>query len=191
MEMTTPESPAPASIAEPTSREVFAELYADLHRMAARELRRNPAATLSPTTLLHETFLNMPRCEPGKFGSEAEMLAYTARVMRTLIIDYLRNRNALKRGRDFEITSLPTDLPYADAQDANMERLGDAMTMLARIDARLAECVDLRFFCGFSCSDIAGMWQVSERTVQRDWERARVLLHRLMNGNEESTSVAI
>lgn len=189
--MTAPKSPVPVANGAPPSREVFAELYADLHRMAARELRRNPAATLSATTLLHETFLNMPRRDPAEFGGEAGMLAYMARAMRTLVIDYVRTRNTLKRGRDFEITSLPTELPYAEAQDPSMERLGDAMNMLANIDSRLAECVDLKFFCGFSCSDIANMWQVSERTVQRDWERARLLLHRLMNNEEESTSAAV
>lgn len=187
--MMGPESAVATSEERPAGQEAFAALYADLHRIATRELRRNPQASLSPTTLLHETFLNLSRREPGAFSDQPHLLAYTARVMRGLVIDYLRSRNALKRGGDFEITSLPTELPYAAAEDTNVEQLREAMNVLAGIDSRLAECVDLKFFCGFSFNDIADMWQVSERTVQRDWEKARVLLHRLMNNSEAATPV--
>jgi RNA polymerase sigma factor (TIGR02999 family) len=114
--------------------------------------------------------------------------------MRGLIIDHLRSRQAQKRGSKFEITSLPAELPYAqqDAEVGNVERLGDALESLAKIDARLAECVDLRFFCGFSFSEIAELREVSVRTVQREWDKARVLLHRLLeadNAPEKTTRI--
>jgi RNA polymerase sigma factor (TIGR02999 family) len=162
-------------------KQLFVALYGELHRTAQRELRRNSAATLSPTTLLHETFLNISQRETAPFTDRARFMVYAARAMRGLLIDYLRNRQAQKRGGDFEITSLPTELSLAVAEDVEMDKLGEALDELAKIDARLAECVDLKFFCGFSFTDIAQMRSVTERTVRRDWDKARALLHRLLN----------
>ena len=160
---------------------LFRTLYAELHRVAQRELRRNAAATLSPTTLLHETFLNIAQRDSVPHEDRTRFMAYAARAMRGLLIDYLRSRQAQKRGGGFEITSLPTELPFADAQDIEIDKLDEALQSLATIDPHLAECVDLKFFCGFSHADIAQMWSVSERTVERDWDKARILLHRLIN----------
>jgi RNA polymerase sigma factor (TIGR02999 family) len=105
-------------------------------------------------------------------------MAYAARVMRGLIVDYARNRQAQKRGGRFEITSLssePVD-PAADAME--LARVSDVLDELAGVDPLLAQVVDLKFFCGFSFSEIAGMRGVSERTVQRHWDKARIYLHR-------------
>src|SRR5499427_9829779 len=124
---------------------LFAALYGELHRMAQRELRRNAAATLSPTTLLHETFLNVAQRESTAFADRARFMAYAARAMRGLVIDYLRNRNAQKRGGQFEITALPTELPHGIEEESDVEHLSEALDQLAKIDARLAECVDLKF----------------------------------------------
>ena len=159
---------------------LFAALYDELHRMASRELRRNAAATLSPTTLLHETFLNVALRESAEFADRPRFMAYAARAMRGLIIDYLRRGNAKKRGAEFEITALNDDLPLCAEDNIEVERLREALDSLAKIDARLAECVDLKFFCGFSFAEIAQLWEVSERTVQRDWDKARLLLNRLI-----------
>lgn len=158
--------------------QLFAALYDDLHRMAQRELRRNAAANLSPTTLLHEAYLNISQRQSAPSADRGKFMAYAARAMRGLLIDYLRSRQAQKRGGEFEITSLPTDLPQA--VDGEMEKLGDAIDQLALIEPRLAECVDLKFFCGFSFLDIADMRSVTERTVRRDWEKARILLHQML-----------
>jgi RNA polymerase sigma factor (TIGR02999 family) len=158
---------------------LFTSLYAELHRLAQRELRRNSAVSLSPTTLLHETFINVSQREL-KFPDRARFFSYAARAMRGLLIDYLRNRQAQKRGAGFEITSLPTEMPQPVVDDLPVESLSNALDSLASIDSRLAECVDLKFFCGFSFGDIAKMRDVSERTVQRDWDKARILLHQMM-----------
>ena len=169
-------------------RALFAALYDELHRMAQRELRRNSHATLSPTTLLHETFLNISHRESLAFGDCGQFMSYAARAMRGLIVDYLRSRHAQKRGGEFEITSLPTELPHAaqeDRQSLEIEKLNEALESLAKIDARLAECVDLKFFCGFSFNEIAQLRDVSERTVQRDWDKARLLLNRFINDQED------
>jgi RNA polymerase sigma factor (TIGR02999 family) len=163
--------------------QLFASLYAELHRMAQQELRRNAAATLSPTTLLHEAYLNISQRESAPYTDRAKFMAYAARAMRGLLIDYLRNRQAQKRGGEFEITSLPTELPHT-SPEAEMAKLSDALEQLAEVDPRLAECVDLKFFCGFSFTDIAAMRGVTERTVRRDWERARILLYRFVRDHE-------
>ena len=160
---------------------LFAALYDELHRMAQRELRRSSAATLSPTTLLHEAYLNISQRDSAPFADRPKFMAYAARAMRGLLIDYLRSRQAQKRGGEFEITSLPSELPQA-APDADMDRLGDALEQLAGTDPRLAECVDLKFFCGFSFLEIAAMRSVDERTVRRDWEKARIFLHETLEG---------
>jgi RNA polymerase sigma factor (TIGR02999 family) len=167
--------------------QLFASLYDELHRMAQRELRRNAAATLSPTTLLHEAYLNISQRDSAPFADRAKFMAYAARAMRGLLIDYLRNRQAQKRGGEFEITSLSTEVPQP-AVDAEMAKLSDALDRLAEVDPRLAECVDLKFFCGFSFLDIAAMRAVTERTVRRDWEKARILLHQLLD--EQRPAVA-
>ena len=156
---------------------LFAQLYAELHRVAQRELRRNASVTLSATTLLHETYLSMARSDPAAFPDRARFMAYAGCAMRGLLIDYLRNRQAVKRGAKFEITALPTELS-ASADSFDADKLGIALDELASLHPRLAECVDLKFFCGLSYADIAQLWQVSERTVQREWEKARIMLFR-------------
>ncbi|MET0534166.1 MAG: ECF-type sigma factor [Steroidobacter sp.] len=158
---------------------LFAILYKELHLMAEREMRRHSGATLSPTTLLHETFINISGREQAQLDHKSFM-PYAARAMRGLVIDYFRGRKALKRGGQLQIISL-TDQPDSHADDVtDFEQLRDALESLSAIDPRLAECVDLKFFCGLSFRDIAELWNVSERTVQRDWEKARLLLNRLM-----------
>jgi RNA polymerase sigma factor (TIGR02999 family) len=166
--------------------QLFVALYHELHRLAQSELQRNAAVTLSPTTLLHETFLNFAQRDSGAFVDKARFMAYAGRAMRGLLIDYLRSRQAQKRGGQFEITSLPAELEMPDG-DGEMDELVDALEELGKLDPHLAECVDLKFFSGFSFAEIAQMWSVSERTVQRDWEKARILLHRFM-ANDASAS---
>jgi RNA polymerase sigma factor (TIGR02999 family) len=165
-------------------KRLFDALYSELHRVAQRELRRNAAVTLSPTTLLHETFLSMSRDDRAKFPDRGRFMAYAGCAMRGLLIDYLRARQAQKRGAKFEITSLPVDLP-AGIEDIEGDQLGAALDELAQVHPRLAECVDLKFFCGLSYEDIAKLWQVSERTVQREWEKARIMLFRSLKNSAD------
>jgi RNA polymerase sigma factor (TIGR02999 family) len=160
---------------------LFAALYGELHRLARRELARSGAqVTLSATTLLHEAYLDISGREGSMFPDRARFMGYAARVMRGLIIDYARNRQAVKRGGRFEITSLGTDIAESAADGSELERIGEALDELAAVDPDLAQIVDLKFFCGFSFVEIATMRGVSERTVQRDWRKARLLLHRAL-----------
>ena len=155
-------------------------LYHELHRLADSNLRRAGGAfSLATTTLLHEAYLDMARREHLAFADQSHFLAYASRAMRRLIIDYARNRRAKKRGRQFEVTLATDDeaLPQSMEDAAAFERLGDALNDLGQLEPALAELVDLHFFCGFSLGEIATFRRVSERTVQRDWRKARMLLH--------------
>jgi RNA polymerase sigma factor (TIGR02999 family) len=162
-------------------QQLFASLYAELRRIAQRELRRSSSMTLGATTLLHEAYLNLHDKDAAQFPDRPSFLAYAARAMRGLIIDYARSRQALKRGAAFEITSLPTQVPELAVDAAELERLGDAVDRLAALDPRLAQIVDLKYFSGFAFKDIAALWGVSARTVQRDWEKARLFLYRALS----------
>jgi RNA polymerase sigma factor (TIGR02999 family) len=160
---------------------LFTALYEELHRMARRELsKRGAGVTLGATTLLHDAYLDISGREGAAFPDRNRFMAYAARVMRGLIIDYARSRQAQKRGGEFEFTSIRTDIAAAIPEAADLGRLSDALDELAAMDPRLARIVDLKFFCGFSFAEIAAMVGVSERTVQRDWEKARIYLHHVL-----------
>lgn len=156
---------------------VFTALYEELHRMARRELsRRGGGVTLGATTLLHDAYLDISGREGTAFPDRNRFMGYASRVMRNIIIDYARRHQAHKRGGQFEITSLRTGVDVV-ADAAELTSISEALDELAEVDDRLAKIVDLKFFCGFSFLEIAGMLELSERTVQRDWEKARIYLH--------------
>jgi RNA polymerase sigma factor (TIGR02999 family) len=176
----------PAPNAEADRQNVlFASLYDELRQIAEREVRRGAGLALSATTLLHETYFKVQQRQDVAFPDHARFLAYASRAMRNLVIDYARRRHAQKRGGGFEITSLPTELPEASEQvteAADLERLGSAIDTLAQLDPQLAQLVDLKFFCGYTLEEIGSLRGVSKRTVQRDWEKARLLLQRALQG---------
>jgi RNA polymerase sigma factor (TIGR02999 family) len=178
-QLLTESKPAPVS-----HEEMFASLYGELRRIAARELRRRRGVTISETTLLHEAFFKVQQRDDLQFPDQARFLAYAARAMRTLIIDYVRKRDAQKRGAGVEITSLTNAVPEEAVDSRELERLGDAIDELAQLAPELAQLVDLKFFCGYSLIEIAAMRGVSERTAQRDWDKARVLLKRVLEGRD-------
>jgi RNA polymerase sigma factor (TIGR02999 family) len=157
---------------------LFNALYSELHGLAKRELaRRGGPATMGVTTLLHEAYLNISARDRASFPDQARFMGYAAQVMRGIIIDYARNRMALKRGGEFEITSMEGDL-FANAVEVNqLSSISDALNQLSKVEPELAEVVDLKFFCGFTFAEIAAMQRLSERTVQRRWEKARIYLH--------------
>lgn len=168
---------------------LFTALYEELHRMARRELsRRGGGVTLSATTLLHDAYLNISGREGTSFPDRNRFMGYASRVMRGIIIDYARSRQAQKRGGEFELTSIRTDMALAVGSNASeLSRMSDALDELAKLDERLARVVDLKFFCGFSFVEIAAMFGVSERTVQRDWEKARIYLHNVLQDEVPAT----
>jgi RNA polymerase sigma factor (TIGR02999 family) len=161
--------------------ELFTALYEDLRRLARREVRRGGAADyVSTGTLVHEAWLQIRERQSLSFDDPARFLAYAARAMRGLVIDRVRARHAQKRGGGFVITSLDTEHAEQIANPQALQEIGDALDELAALEPGLAEVVDLKFFCGFTLGDIANMKGVSERTVQRQWDKARMFLHRAL-----------
>jgi RNA polymerase sigma factor (TIGR02999 family) len=161
----------------PATEALFAALYSELHRLAQRELARHSPVSISVTTLVHEAYLDMAARDGSSFPDQARFMGYAARAMRGLIIDHARERHAHKRGGLFEITSLDTDSMENAPDHCELVQISDALDELVKVEPALAEIVDLKFFCGFSFAEIAAMRDVSERTVRRNWEKARVYLH--------------
>lgn len=170
------------AMSEPADAEqLFPLLYEELHRLAERQLNRNGGQlALGATTLLHEAYLSLSRND-ARFPDRARFMGYVARAMRGLIIDYARHARAHKRGGGmFEITLTPEVAPSASNDALQLEQLGDALNELAQHQPALAELVDLHFFGGLTFAEIAALRSVSERTVQRDWRKARLFLHETM-----------
>lgn len=159
---------------------LFSALYAELHRLAESHIRRAGHVTLGATTLLHEAYLDLSKSDALAFPDRSRFMGYASRAMRGLVIDYVRERNARKRGGDVIFTTLGDDLTIAANNGLDFAALGMALDELAELEPSLAELVDLKFFCGFSFQEIAALRSVSERTVQRDWAKARALLHRFI-----------
>ena len=139
--------------------------------------RRGANLSLGVTTLLHEAYLDISAREGVRFVDRDRFMGYAAKAMRGLIIDYARSRQALKRGGDFEITSLEGISDEEAVDPRELSKISDALDALAETDAVLAELVDLKFFGGFSFEEIAAMRGISVRTLKRQWEKARVYLH--------------
>jgi RNA polymerase sigma factor (TIGR02999 family) len=157
---------------------LFNALYSELHGLAKRELnRRGGLASLSVTTLLHEAYLDISARDSANFPDQARFMGYAAKVMRGIIIDYVRNRRAVKRGGEFELTSIDGDRFANPADVSHLSSISDALDQLTKVEPELAQVIDLRFFCGFTFAEIASMQRLSERTVQRRWEKARIYLH--------------
>jgi len=161
---------------------LFASLYTELHRLAQSHVRQGGAAMLGPTTLVHEAFVSIAERGQIAFDDRLRFFAYASRAMRGLLVDHARRRRASKRGGDVahgvfdddrQISSLWDDAPSLSA-------LGDALQELEAFEPQLAELVDLHFFGGLSFGEIAALRSISERTVQREWKKARLLLHRLL-----------
>lgn len=172
--------PEQAERASTPNQQRFVDLYRELRQLADRLLRRNAGAAVSPTTLLHEAYLEIsPR--DAVFADRERFIGYAARVMRGLIIDLVRERRALKRGGAFHITQLREEADEAAPADDSLGRLSESLDELAAVDPRLAELVDLKYFCGYTFEDIAAQRGTSVRTVQRDWQKARLVLFQKMS----------
>jgi RNA polymerase sigma factor (TIGR02999 family) len=118
----------------------------------------------------------------SSFPDRARFMGYASRVMRGLIIDHARNRSALKRGGQFHITSSGTEAEKP-ADDRELVQIGEALDELARAEPSLAEIVDMKFFCGFTFEEIGALKGIFERTAQRQWEKARIYLHRTISAD--------
>jgi RNA polymerase sigma factor (TIGR02999 family) len=168
------------------SQHLFATLYDELHRLAEAQVRRGGRdLTVSPTTVLHEAWLDFSTRRPVDFPDRARFLAYAARAMRAIVIDHVRRSLTQKRGAGSAPVTLRPDLAVDADSVEDLGRLSDALDELATFEPTLAELVDLHFFCGYTFAEIGDLREVSERTVQRDWRKARLLLHHALLDDRE------
>lgn len=164
--------------------ELFTMLYRELHTLAERHLSHQGSGfTLGATTLLHEAYLSIANRGDLRFPDRARFLGYASRAMRGLIVDYARRRQAKKRGGEFHITRTNGfEAPDPKSLFTDLDELSEALDELGTIEPELAQLVDLHFFCGLTFGEIAALRGVSERTIQRDWRTARLLLHHTLKG---------
>ncbi|WP_291985536.1 sigma-70 family RNA polymerase sigma factor [Luteitalea sp.] len=164
--------------------ELFPIVYEELRRLAASALRRERTDhTLQPTALVHEAFLRLAETPGTSWENRAHFVAVAARVMRRVLVDHARGRNALKRGNgEIRVPIDDVDVP-AVGQDVDLVALDDALARLAMLDERQARIVELRFFGGLSVPETAALIGASERTVKRDWQVARAWLTRELSSS--------
>lgn len=156
---------------------VLATLYRELHQMARRQLAGQLGHTLDATALVHEAYLKLVGCREARFDDRAHFFAYAASAMRSVVVDYARQRLAQKRGGDLHrVTGLPENLDSGLRVDEETLALDIALTRLAALDARLARVVELRYFGGLSELEVAALLERSERSIRRDWQKARIYL---------------
>ena len=174
-------SSAPAAALRIQPGELSAEAYGQLRALARARLRSGGRETLLDTTaLVHEAYLRIAGAEMNS-SEQRSFMAYASRTMRSVIVDFVRKRQAECRGGDVLIVTLTGALaePQPAAADDIM-RVHEALEELAGVDARLAQVVEMRYFAGLSEPEIALALDISERTVRRDWEKARLLLSRVL-----------
>jgi RNA polymerase sigma factor (TIGR02999 family) len=171
--MVDPQAPAPES-----ADELFRLMYQDLRRLASARLRRSEDITMLDTTaLVHESYLRLSGHGDFNGMAQGQFLAYAARVMRFVVIDFVRQRRAARRGGDQLHVTLDTELSESLAvKDDDVVRIHDAIEELARVDDRLARIVEMRCFAGLDEMTIAQALGITDRTVRRDWQKARALL---------------
>jgi RNA polymerase sigma factor (TIGR02999 family) len=156
---------------------VLATLYQELHSMARRQLAGQHGHTLDATALVHEAYLKLIGRREAQFDDRAHFFAYAASAMRSVVVDYARQRMAQKRGGDLHrVTDLPEDVEGGLRLDEDMLGLDTALNRLAAVDERLAHVVELRYFAGLSELEIAELLKRSERSIRRDWQKAKLFL---------------
>jgi RNA polymerase sigma factor (TIGR02999 family) len=163
---------------ETALRQVFDTTYEDLRRMARGRISQGARGTLLDTTsLVHESFLRFASAGELKLNDRAHFFRYAGHVMRSVIVDMARARLAERRGGGAHPVTLNTSAGNraADGED-EIVKVHEALEELAQHDARMVQVVELRYFAGLTETEIAGVLGVTDRTVRRDWEKARMLL---------------
>jgi RNA polymerase sigma factor (TIGR02999 family) len=158
---------------------VFALVYDDLRAIARRQLARlNPGQTLAPTVLVHEAYMKFADRSAPDAVDRQHFLGIAAHAMRHIVIDHIRRRQAQKRDGGLH-PALETDVvaPDGGASSIDLIAMDEALTELERLDRRQAKVVELRFFAGLELKEIAAMLSTSERTIKRDWQKARAFLY--------------
>ncbi len=162
-------------------------VYDELHKVAARHLRRqNPGHTLQTTALVNEAYLRLIDSSQVRWQNRAHFFAVSAQLMRRILVDFARQRQNLKHGGGARRVSLDETMVIAPEREADLLALDEALDRLAALNVRQAHVVELRYFGGLSEEETAEALKVSLRTVQRDWNLARLWLYRELNQGDVS-----
>ena len=167
---------------------VFAALYPDLRRIARARLRgRGDVASLDTTSLVHETFLRLVGVARLSLDDRRHFFAYAAKTMRNIVVEFARDRHAQRRGGAAAALQLDTALAgeLAEAEagaHASLLAVNDALLALEAVDPDLARVVEMRYFAGYTEEEVAELTGTSERTVSRQWEKARAFLLASLRG---------
>jgi len=162
------------------SGSLFALLYDELRSLAHDQARRSNSS-VNTTTLVHESFLRLSDSGRLQMEDRRHFLAYASTVMRSIVVDFARANLAQKRGGGVAPVTLNTDIVNSNvASDAEVLKIHDALEELTALDGRLAKVVEMRYFGGLSDAEIAEALRLTTRTVQRDWEKARMLLRSML-----------
>lgn len=190
--MTSP-SAAPGDDPSPDStdsvQELAPEIYDELRRIAHFQLRRERSGhTLNTTALVHEAYLRLADQSDASWENRTHFMALSARIMRHILIDYARKRNALKRGGDQVRVTFNDEFHGGEARMSQLIALDTALERLAEQDERLARVVELRFFGGLKEQEIGDVLGISARTVRRDWRKARAWLSLALKEDDDATA---
>jgi len=169
---------------DPQARDaLFAAAYPQLHRLARGRLRDGGRNTvLDTTSLVHEAYLRFLNAGELRAEDRRAFFAYASQVMRSVIVSNVRERIAQKRSGDWLPLTLSTQLAANVADDqATVLKVHEALEVLERADPRLAQVAQMRCFGGYSEQEIADTLDITERTVRRDWEKARLILAELVS----------
>jgi len=158
-------------------------VYAELHRMAQRHLRREQHHSLQATAVVNELYFRLVDAQAVKWHDRAHFFAISARLMRRILVDAARRRNVRKRGGGASAVTLDEALVVAPGRGRDLIALDDALEALAAFDQRKARVVEMRFFAGLSVPEIAAVLEVSDDTVTRDWNFAKTWLLRELSRN--------
>lgn len=153
-------------------------VYAELHRLASREMRRqNPEHTLQTTALIHEAYLRIAGVSAMHWKNRNHFFGAAAKAMRHVLVDHARAKRSTKRGGGSRVALLEEGIVIADDRWVGLIGLDEALTNLAQLHPRQSEVVELRFFGGFSVEETAEILNVSPETVMLDWRAAKAWLH--------------
>jgi RNA polymerase sigma factor (TIGR02999 family) len=163
-------------------KRLFEIVYGDLKRLAHSSLRHSSGVEeLNTTALVHESFLKYLEHGALAEADRPAFFAYVGRVMRNVVIDFVRQRQAQKRGGDRTIVTLNTGIASEAVDDQRLLTIHSALVSLEKLSPELLQLVEMRFFAGLTVPEIATVTGRSVRTVEREWEKARTLLRQLMH----------
>jgi RNA polymerase sigma factor (TIGR02999 family) len=160
------------------STQLFTEVYAELKRVAERQVRRVQQTPMHTTTLVHEAYFRLAKPEALVMRDRAHFFAVAGRAMRQLLLDEVRSRQTVKRseGQAVSLDDVAQEAIITQS-DTQVFALEQALTQLTAMDAELGQLVEMRFYAGLNLDEIAEITQRSERSLKRDWRKARAFLH--------------